>query len=163
MGVFERFLRRAGFFSVLIGGASFLAAMILITLNVIARMVKLPIRDSYATSELIMMAGGAYALFYAALQEANIEITVLSSRLPKQTKTILQIFSSFLSMVFWTLICWQSIGLALQRGFSECTDILKVPVLPSRIIWIIGLVFLVLLHFRNIIKKGKGIKFNDTN
>ena len=152
MDAFERFMGRVGYFSGIIGSVSFLAVMVLITLNIITRIFKLPIQGTYELSEIITLAGGAFTLAYAALYEANVKITVLTGRLPKQTQTILQIFSSFLCLILWTVICWQAIDLVLERGLRERTVVLEVLVMPSRIIWIIGLVFLALLYFRNIVK-----------
>jgi len=155
MNLFERILGKVASPMAVIAIGCFLIIMVIVTLNVITRVFNVPIPGVYELTALIMMGGGALALAYAALHRSNVEIEMVKERLPKKAQKVLKIFSWILSTLLWAVVCWQSIRILVQKGFSEHTEVIRAPYGPSRIIYTLGLAFLAIICAYNIVKTTK--------
>lgn len=119
-----------------LGGISLIAGMLLLMSNILGRFLHLVIPGSFELFELIMAIPVSFALVYAALQKAHVVVDLIISRFPPKLGAASEILTSLLSFVIWALIAWGGTQLAYENGLREMTDLLKVPYLPFRIVWL---------------------------
>jgi TRAP-type C4-dicarboxylate transport system permease small subunit len=70
------------------------------------------------------------------LQKTHVVVHLIVSRFPPSLGTAAEIMTSLLSFAIWALIAWGGAHLAWENGLKEITDILEIPVLPFRIVWL---------------------------
>jgi len=119
-----------------LGGIFLVAGMLLLMSNILGRFVHIVIPGSYELFELIMAIPVAFALVYAALKKTHVVVHLIVSRFPLRLGAATEIMTSLLSFAIWALIAWGGASLAYENGLKEMTDILEVPVLPFRIVWL---------------------------
>jgi len=119
-----------------LGGVFLIAGMLLLMSNIFGRFLHVVIPGSYELFELIMAIPVAFALVYAALQKAHVVVHLIVSRFPPRLGAATEIMTSLLSFAIWALIAWGGAHLAYENGLKEMTDILEIPVLPFRIVWL---------------------------
>jgi TRAP-type C4-dicarboxylate transport system permease small subunit len=95
--------------------------------NMLMRPFGSPIKGAY---ELVGFLGAltvAFPLGYAQMSRSHISVDILTSRYSKQTQQIMNAISSFISMIFFVLVAWQSFvyGSAIwKRG--ETSETLRI-------------------------------------
>ena len=129
-------LRRINKGGLVLGGIFLIAGMLLLMSNIFGRFVHLVIPGSYELFELIMAIPVAFALVYAALKKTHVVVDLLVSRFPPRLGAAAEILTSLLSFATWALIAWGGAQLAYENGLREITDLLKVPFLPFRIVFV---------------------------
>jgi TRAP-type C4-dicarboxylate transport system permease small subunit len=70
------------------------------------------------------------------LQKTHVVVHLIVSRFPPRLGAATEIMTSLLSFAIWALIAWGGAHLAYENGLKEMTDILEIPVLPFRIVWL---------------------------
>jgi TRAP-type C4-dicarboxylate transport system permease small subunit len=133
-----------------------LSTMVLTVGNVLARIFGSVIAGTYELTEVLIVVVAGTALGYAALQKSHVVVDVITARLKKRVRVIINICTSTLGLVVWGLVTWQSINLLFIRWSDEDTELLHVPYYPFRILWIIGLVFLCLVLVKDIVSALRG-------
>jgi TRAP-type C4-dicarboxylate transport system permease small subunit len=119
-----------------LGGIFLIVGMLLLMSNIFGRFLHLIIPGSYELFELIMAIPVAFALVYAALQKTHVVVHLIVSRFPPRLGAVTEMLTSLLSFAIWALIAWGGAHLAYENGLKEMTDILEMPVLPFRIVWL---------------------------
>ena len=119
-----------------LGGVFLIAGMLLLMSNIFGRFVHLVIPGSFELFELIMTIPVAFALVYAALQKTPVVVDLIISRFPPKLGAAAETLTSLLSFAIWALIAWGGARLAFESGLEEVTDLLEVPYLPFRIVWL---------------------------
>jgi len=66
-------------------------------------------------------------------------VLLIVSRFPPRLGAAADILASLLSLAIWVLIAWGGAHLAYENGLAEETDVLGIPYLPVRIVWLFGL------------------------
>jgi TRAP-type C4-dicarboxylate transport system permease small subunit len=130
----------------LIGGVFLIAGLLLLMSNIFGRFLHLVIPGSFELFELIMAVPVSFALVYAALQKTHVVVDLIVSRFPPRLGAAAEILTSLLSCAIWALIAWGGAQLAYENGLREATDLLKVPFLPFRIVWLFCLVLFCLTY-----------------
>jgi len=150
--------RVTGLFTAL--GAFFLLTMMCtVVANIIYRFFGRVIVGSYELVELMVLITVTFALAYAAVKKGHVVITILISRLPNRVQSVLEAITSLISVGTWGVIAWAAISMLLERWMSERTEMLSVPYLPFRSIWVAGLILLCLIYVIWIIKAvNKAVK-----
>ena len=136
MDALDLLLKRITKFGLFVGGIFLIAGMLLLISNIFGRFVHFVIPGSYEMFELIMAIPVAFALVHAALQKTHVVVHLIVSRFPPRLGAATEIMTSLLSFAIWALIAWGGASLAYENGLKEMTDILEVPVLPFRIVWL---------------------------
>ncbi len=131
----------------LIGGAFLIAGMLLLIGNIFGRFFNFVIPGSYELFELFMAIPVAIALVYAALNSFHVVVNLLISRFTPKLALISEIVTSLLSFITWGVIAYAGGQLACENGLLERSDILEVPCLPFRIVWISCLFIFSLICF----------------
>ena len=131
---------------IFLGGVFLIVGMLLLMSNIFGRFAHFVIPGSYELFELIMVIPVAFALVHAALQKTHVVVHLIVSRFPPRLGAAAEILASLLSFTIWALIAWGGARLAYENGLKETTDILGVPYLPFRIVWLIALILFCLSY-----------------
>lgn len=135
-----------------IGAVSMVAMMLLIVSNVVYRLFGHIIVGSYELTEVLILISGAFALAYAAVKGSHVVVKAIVSRFRPKVQAGLDALMSFISLGIWGSILWATTVLISQRWLTEVTEMLKVPYLPFRFIWIIGLGIACLVYLVQLIR-----------
>lgn len=114
-------------------GVGVLAVMMVLTAaDVILRYVfNRPITGVYELTQLMMAIVVAFGLGYTGVNKGHISVDLIISRLRPRTQAVVNIITSFLSLVIFMLITWQSVVYAeTQRQSHLSTAQLFIPVYP---------------------------------
>lgn len=144
----ERLSKVGGFF----GGLFLTAAMLLLMSNIIGRFTNTVIPGSYELFEMMMVVPVSFALFYAAVKQYHVVVDLIVFRFPKKLADAAEMVTSFLAFIIWSLVAWSNILTARENGLREVTDILEMPYLPFRLVWIFFLLFFCLVCFLDTVR-----------
>ena len=124
-----------------IGGSIFLLVVVLIiVINVIIRFFGHMIPGHYELVSLITVISIAFSLSYTAIHKGHIAMNIVVSRLSKRNQIILGAFTTVVSIAVWATITWASIMVIQNKMFKEVSNMLLIPYLPFRCIWVLGLI-----------------------
>ena len=134
-------------------GAVFLTGMmVLIVANVIYRLSGHVIAGSYELSELMIVVTAAFALGYAALKKSHVVVKILVSRFSPRAQAILEALMSLISLGTWAVIAWAGVLILSEKWLKEETELLSVPFLPFRFVFLFGLSLLCLVYLIDLFK-----------
>jgi TRAP-type C4-dicarboxylate transport system permease small subunit len=137
-------------------GATFLTGMmVLIVANIITRLFGHVIQGSYEISTLMIVVSVAFALGYAGVQKSHVVVKIVIDRFSPRWQAVIAIITSLISMATWAVIGWASYTVLAKRLLTEVTDLLDVPYLPFRIIFVAGVAILCLVYLTDLIKAFK--------
>jgi TRAP-type C4-dicarboxylate transport system permease small subunit len=104
--------------------------------------------DELATFLMGMLV--AFGLGYCALQKGHIRVDIILIYLPKKALPWFDIFTYFISFVFYIFITWQFWRNAIDSLQSHVTsNILLLPIYPVMFVMIVGTAFLALVFLRD--------------
>jgi len=146
------FFRRLSTDSVAIGAAFLVGMMVLVVANIIYRLFGHVIPGSFELSELMIVVAVASALGYAAVHKSHIVVKIVVSRFSQRWQAIIEVLMSLISLATWAVIAWASFNVLSQRWLTEITDLLDIPYLPFRIIFVVGLVLLCLVYVTDLFR-----------
>ena len=146
MDYLANIVRRMGGWGMALGAAFLTGMMVLIVANIISRLSGHVIAGSYELSELMIVVAVAFALGYAALKKSHVVVKIVVSRFPQRAQSILEAFMSLISLATWALIAWAGFLILSERWLTEETDLLDVPYLPFRFVFLLGLLLFCLVY-----------------
>jgi len=90
-----------------------------------------PILGSFDVTELMMGVFIACCLAYCAIENGNVKTEVLVERLPVRAQEIIDTVTSFIGLIFFSLITWQSF-IQAQSAFDSqvMSAVLHIPTFP---------------------------------
>ena len=150
MGIFAAIIRKIGSKAMAVSGVVLLGIMLLIVTNVILRPMGAVFAGTYELIEAFIILVVAGALGYTELEKSHVTVQVIVSRLPRRLQGFFEALIYIIAIGLWIVIIWSSISIMNHNWLNEDTEILEVPLLPFRFIWIFGLIFLcvvLVLHF----------------
>jgi TRAP-type C4-dicarboxylate transport system permease small subunit len=141
-------------------GAVFLIVIILITvIGIISRLFGGNFMATYELIQVLIVVVVATTVGYTAMQKGHVAVKMFVSRFPQRIQGIIEIFNSIISICLWGGIAYTGGLLLLKRWMDEETEVLAVPVLPFRIIWLAGLIILCMVFITDLINSfGKVTK-----
>jgi TRAP-type C4-dicarboxylate transport system permease small subunit len=142
---------------VAIGAAFLTGMMVLIVANIIYRLFGHVIPGSYEISTLMIVVAVAFALGYAAVHNSHIVVKIVVTRLPQRWQSILGVLMSLISLATWAVIAFASYNVLSQRWLTEMTDLLDIPYLPFRMIFVLGLAILCLIYITDLVRALRGV------
>ena len=146
------FFRRLSTDSVAIGAAFLVGMMVLVVANIIYRLFGHVIPGSFELSELMIVVAVASALGYAAVHKSHIVVKIVVSRFSQRWQAIIEVLMSLISLATWAVIAWASFNVLSQRWLTEVTDLLDIPYLPFRMIFVLGLVLFCLVYVTDLFR-----------
>ena len=133
-----------------VGGVFLIIGMLLLISNILGRFVHFVIPGSFELFEMVMAIPVSFALVHAALKKAHVVVNLVISRFPPKLGAAAELLVSLLSLAIWALIAWGGAHLAYENGLEETTEILGIPYLPIRIVWLFCLVLFCLTYILDI-------------
>lgn len=143
--------------------------MVLVTISIIARFVfNNPIIGVVETTELLMVVVIYLGLAYVQLNHGHITVEVVVSKLSKQRRLPVTVFSLLISIVFFGLLTWYGGEEAYDSvRINEVTGGSYIPMYPSKIALAFGSLIMTIMLLSELIqminnlilvKANKGIK-----
>lgn len=93
--------------SMILGGISLLALMLLATGNVILRIFHMPFRGVYEMVSFLGAVVIAFALGYTQKKKDHIVVTILTEKFPKKLQSAIETFADVIIMIFFGIVSWQ--------------------------------------------------------
>jgi TRAP-type C4-dicarboxylate transport system permease small subunit len=156
----EKISRLLNKWSIWIGGAALLLMIGIACANMLLRPLGAPLKGAY---ELVGFFGAltvAFALGHAQITGSHIAVDILATRYSKRTQRIMNAISSFLCMIFFVLVAWQTAVFATtiwKRGeTSETLRIIYHPFVYLVAICCALLAFVLFIDFLKSLGFGKG-------
>jgi TRAP-type C4-dicarboxylate transport system permease small subunit len=150
----ENVFRRINEGGMTLGAFFLLAMMTTVVANVIYRFFGHVIVGSYELVELMILVTVSFALGYTAQKKSHVVINILITRFPSRVQSTLEAIMSFISLATWGIIAWASANILIERWLRERTEMLDIPYLPFRFIWLFGLILLCLVYMLWIYKSS---------
>lgn len=148
-----QFINKIG---IVIGSIFLFINAFLIVVNVVARGFGFSITGAHELIILFIVPPVALAIFQATLEDGHVAVTFLRNHLSHRTQAVLDRFVWLMALLWWVLITWAGIDIMLEKWTAECTELLKVPYLPFRLVWIFALIFLCLATIIYLCRPVKG-------
>lgn len=162
MGSFERFVNRLSNWGAAMAAVFIGIIILLITFSVIFRAFHIALPGTFDLVETLIVVGIAFALVYGQLEDRHLRADIAIERLKGRVRSAIESFLGVLNIFYWfTLLCAAVFMITKKWGGEETTDILRVPVVPFRIVWVLALVLMFFLlvfrlihHLSALIKGG---------
>jgi TRAP-type C4-dicarboxylate transport system permease small subunit len=148
LNIFERITRGC----TLISSAFLIAVMLIIVANVVVRFFGRIIPGHYELVSLLIVVSVAFTLSYTALHQGHIAMKLIISRVSRRKQIIIGAVTTILSIVVWGAITWASIAVINEKGLSEVSNMLLIPYLPFRCVWVLGLSLFCLVLLSDLLK-----------
>lgn len=145
-------VRRIGGWGMALGATFLVGMMVLIVASVIYRRIGHVIPGTYELSELMIVVTAAFALGYAALKKSHIVVKIVVERFSQRTRAILEAVMSLISLATWAAVAWTGVLLVSTRWLNEDSEMLSVPFLPFRLIFLFGLILFCLVYLIDMIR-----------
>ena len=163
MGSFEKFINRLSNWGAALAAVFIGLIILLITFSVVFRAFHIALPGTFDLVETLIVVGIAFALVYGQLEDRHLRADIAIERLKGRVRSAIESFLGVLNIVYWfTLLCAAIFMITKKWGGEETTDILQVPVVPFRIVWVLALVLMFFLlvfrlihHLSALIKGGK--------
>ena len=127
------------------GSAFLLIVTFIIVLNICMRFFGEMISGHYELVSLLVVISVAFTLSYTAIHHGHISMQLVVSRLSPRSQTIIGLFTTLVSIAVWGTIAWASITVLRDKWLKELSNMLLIPYLPFRCIWVFGLVLFCLV------------------
>lgn len=144
----ERVAKGGGF----LGGVFLIFGMLLLVGNILGRLVHFVIPGSYEMFELIMVVPVGFALLLASLRRTHVSVNLVLNHFPPRLRAAVKRLTLLLSFITWTLLTYGGASLAYENGLAEASDLLKIPYLPFRLVWVFCLCLFSLTYFLDLIR-----------
>jgi TRAP-type C4-dicarboxylate transport system permease small subunit len=152
-----RILSRIGVFERNVGAVCLTAVMMIICVNVAYRVIGGIIPGTFDLVELLIVPAVGFALVTVELAKRHTIVDMVTTRLPPKVRLGVEICVTVIALFYWTAICWATWKMMLVKmATGEETQLLKVSVIPFRVIWFFALVWLcgvIVLNIGKLFKK----------
>jgi len=117
--------------SMVLGGISLLALMLLATGNVVLRVFHMPFSGAYEIVSFLGAVVIAFALGYTQKHKDHIVVTILTEKYPRKLQRIIGGFAEFVIMIFFGIVAWQVYvwGMKIYES-HEVSETLKMAFYP---------------------------------
>ena len=163
MGSFEKLITRISNWGATVAAVFIAVISLLITISVICRAFHVALPGTFDLVETLIVVGIAFALVYGQLEDRRLRADIAIAKLKGRIRSAIESFLGVLNLIYWfTLLCAAVFMIRNKWGEEETTDILKVPVIPFRGVWVVALVLMLFLlifklihHISALVKGGK--------
>ena len=152
MNIFASITRKIGEKAMVLSGVFLLGMMMLTVTNVVLRPMGAVFAGTYELIEALIIIVVAGAFGYTELEKGHVTVHILVSRFPKRLQGAFEAFIYIIGVGLWIVIVWASVSIMMERWLNENTEVLEVPILPFRFVWIFGLAFFCSVLLLNFLK-----------
>ena len=142
MECFRKILQRLIVFCTGIGSLFLAGIMAIIVVSIIFRIFGRVVPGSYETIELMIVVAVAFALPYCGMHNGHVRVDLILKVFPERVRGIFNAFNHLISMIFWGALGVAAYAIGIEKGWLEVTDYFRLPYLPVRIVFGLGLLFL---------------------
>jgi|YelNatPaOPRAMG01_1025707.scaffolds.fasta_scaffold17180_4 TRAP-type C4-dicarboxylate transport system permease small subunit len=158
MSIYEKMVSKIVFWGLIVGTLALVGVMVIIDANILWRAFGSIIAGTYDLVEITIVIAVAFGLTYTEFYQAHTRVDLFTSKMPKKMRLCFEYFSNFLSGVYWSIIVYATAKITVEKAaLGEKTDLLKISIIPFRVVWLIGLILVVLLVVLNTLKAKKTI------
>jgi TRAP-type C4-dicarboxylate transport system permease small subunit len=158
MGWFEKTIMRIGNWGTAIGAVFMSAIALIITATVLGRAFRIALPGTFDLVETLVVVGIAFALVYGQLQDRHLRAEIAIERLRGRVKGAVESFLGILNLFYWAVLLWAAVEVMLDKwSAGEETEILKVPIIPFRGVWVFALILMCLLLLIRLFHHIKGL------
>jgi len=156
MSLFERLVKCTVGYGTNAGAAFLVAIMLMICANVIFRIFGGVIPGTYELVEIMVVIVAGFALSDTEIHHRQTNVDMVTIHLPKKIRLWLENVCNLISWVYWVVIGWASAGITIDKAAKgEATELLKISVIPFRVVWVVGLILICLVIIYNTSKNCK--------
>jgi len=156
MNIFEKLIKGTVNYTTNIGVVFLVAVMLLITINVIYRIFAGVIPGQYELVEIMIVVVAGFAICDTEIHHRQTSVDMVTMRLPRKSKLWLENGCNLIGLVFWALVARETIRLTMDKAAKgEHTDLLQIPIIPTRVIWVVALILVCVVIIYNIFKNFK--------
>ena len=156
MNLFEKLIKGTVNYGTNFGAVFLVAVMLLITINVIYRIFSGVIPGQYELVEIMIVVVAGFAICDTEIHRRQTSVDMVTMHLPRKSKLWLENVCNLIALVFWALVARETIRLTMDKAAKgEHTDLLQVPIIPTRVIWVVALILVCVIIIYNIFKNFK--------
>jgi TRAP-type C4-dicarboxylate transport system permease small subunit len=152
VSIFATIVRKVGHRAMVLSSIFLLGMMLLIVTNVTIRPFGAVFAGTYELIEALIIVVVAGALGYTEMEKGHVTVQIIVSRFPQRLQGVFETFIYLIGVGLWVVITWASIAIMRERWLNEDTEVLSVPILPFRFIWVFGLIFFCSVLLVNLFK-----------
>jgi TRAP-type C4-dicarboxylate transport system permease small subunit len=117
--------------------------MFIICANVIFRIFGGVIPGTYELVEIMVVIVAGFALSDTEIHHRQTNVDMVTIHLPKKIRLGLENVCNLIGLVYWLVIAWASAGITIDKAVKgEETELLKISIIPFRVIWVFGLILI---------------------
>lgn len=156
MNIFEKLIKGTTNFTTNIGALFLVAVMLLICINVMYRIFARVIPGQYELVEIMIVVVAGFAICDTEIHRGQTSVDMVTMRLPRKSKMWLENGCNLIALVFWALVARETIRLTMDKAAKgEHTDLLQIPIIPTRVIWVVALILVCVIIIHNILNNFK--------
>ena len=163
MGVFNTMIRYINRLLIFVAGFFLVCMIILTCANILLRLVWMPIRGTYELMGFLGAILTSFALGYTQIKRGHISVNILIDSFPEKIRTILNVLSHTVCMLFFSLAAWKiSEKAATIKNTGEVTETLRIIYHPFTYGVAIGCAVFALVFFTDLVKTVKPKKRGES-
>jgi TRAP-type C4-dicarboxylate transport system permease small subunit len=164
VGKFERVITKIGNWGTAVGCVFMLGIAVIIVSTVLGRAFHIALPGTFDLVETLIVVAIAFALVFGQLQDRHLRADLAIERLKGRVKAGIESFLGILNMGYWAVLLYAGAVMMKDKWEGgEATDLLNVPVVPFRAVFVFALILMVILLFikevreiKKLIKGGDG-------
>lgn len=146
---------RAYAFVVTLGGCALLGATAVDTLAVIGRHSGIPLLGSIELVQVLVGVSGATALLVATLRDSHAVVRLLLANVPAHVAALMQRINAVAATLFFAALTAGSAWILREMwGSHEETELLRLPLVPLRLLIVIALGLTTILFLRKALQRS---------
>jgi TRAP-type C4-dicarboxylate transport system permease small subunit len=156
VGKFERIVNKIGNWGTAVGCIFMLGIAAVIVATVIGRALHIALPGTFDLVETLVVVAIAFALVFGQLQDRHLRADLAIERMKGRVKAGVESVLGILNLGYWAVLLYAGSVMMMDKWEGgEATDLLNVPVVPFRAVFVFALILMVLLLF---IKEIREIK-----
>jgi TRAP-type C4-dicarboxylate transport system permease small subunit len=163
MESFERLISKISNWGTVVAAVFLSVIALLITTSVVGRAFHIALPGTFDLVETLVVVAIAFALVYGQLEDRHLRADIAIERLKGRARSTVESFLGVLNLAYWVTLLSAAVVMMWRKwGTEETTDVLNVPVVPFRGVWVFALILMVLLlifklvhHVSALIKGGE--------
>ncbi len=152
MGTIEKFLKRIGNWGTVLGAAFLVAIALLVTIAVIFRAMRIGLPGTFDLVETMMVVAISAAILFGQLTDSHVRADIALDRIKGRVRQAIESCNGIIGLFYWVVIAVAAAHVfRIKWQSGENTDLLNVPVIPFRGVWLFITCLMVLLLFFKVI------------
>lgn len=118
-----------------------------------------PIPGTLELSSYLLSIFVLLGIAYTQQAKGHVRVTMLTTRLPRRLRLVLEMFTTILSLLIIAVLAWQGWVVGMEE--RAVSDMLRIPQLPFRLLVSVAGLLLALELFIDLIDAGMELARND--